>query len=140
MKKLMMALMMVAVLAAGHVHAGAGEQAVAVEAAESWLKLIDAKEYSKSWHETASYFQEMVSERDWNRLIRTTETTVGQVTGRTFISATYLTEIPNAPEGEFFLIQYSAELADGGKAIETVTPMKDADNVWRVSGYYINPL
>ncbi len=35
------------------------------------------------------------------------------------------------------VIEYSVSFAGKPEAVETVTPMKDPDGHWRVSGYYI---
>ena len=35
------------------------------------------------------------------------------------------------------VIQFDAQFENKAAAIETVTPMKDKDGTWRVSGYYI---
>jgi hypothetical protein len=35
------------------------------------------------------------------------------------------------------VIQFSTSFERKGAATETVTPMKDADGQWRVTGYYI---
>jgi hypothetical protein len=35
------------------------------------------------------------------------------------------------------VIQYDSVFANKASAVETITPMLDADGVWRVSGYYI---
>jgi hypothetical protein len=53
------------------------------------------------------------------------------------ISTTYATELPGAPDGEYVVIQFAASFKAKKSAVETVTPMKDEDGSWRVSGYYI---
>jgi hypothetical protein len=46
-------------------------------------------------------------------------------------------ELPGAPDGDYAVIQFSTEFAHKRTARETVTPMRDADGEWRVSGYFI---
>jgi len=41
------------------------------------------------------------------------------------------------PDREYVVIQFASSFANKAAALETVTPMKDADGTWRVSGYYI---
>jgi len=53
------------------------------------------------------------------------------------ISKKYMTSLPGAPDGEYVVIQYKTSFENKKDAVETVTPMKDEDGVWRVSGYYI---
>ena len=68
------------------------------------------------------------------------ETQIGGVKSRTLLSQTYLQQLPNAPKGDYVVILYESVLNNGDKAIETITPMKDTDNQWRVSGYFIKPM
>jgi hypothetical protein len=35
------------------------------------------------------------------------------------------------------VLQYTTRFADRANAVETVTPMLDADGTWRVSGYFL---
>ena len=49
----------------------------------------------------------------------------------------YTTNLPGAPDGEYVVIQYKTSFQNKASAIETVTPMRDPDGVYRVSGYYI---
>jgi len=51
--------------AAGTEHADA--EAAAVEAAKSWLALVDAGEYGKSWEAAAPLFKGAVDEAAWGK-------------------------------------------------------------------------
>jgi hypothetical protein len=62
---------------------------------------------------------------------------MGDFISRSVKSAEYATSLPGAPDGEYVVIQFSAGFTNKKSAIETVTPMKDPDGKWRVSGYYI---
>jgi hypothetical protein len=42
-----------------------------------------------------------------------------------------------APDGEYVVLKYDTVFDKKEHAVETVTPMKDADGLWRVSGYFI---
>jgi hypothetical protein len=53
------------------------------------------------------------------------------------LSATYTTQLPGAPDGEYVVLQYDTSFEHKKTAIETVTPVMDKDGKWRVSGYYI---
>ena len=41
------------------------------------------------------------------------------------------------PGGEYVVIQFDAQFENRNAAVETVTPMREKDGSWRVSGYYI---
>ena len=108
----------------------------AVVVASQWLELIDAKEYDKSWVNSASIFQEAISQEKWGITLNGLLPAYGKVKSREMISATPYEELPGAPKGEYVVIQYksSFEFKDG---IETITPMKQ-NGIWKVSGYFIN--
>jgi hypothetical protein len=62
---------------------------------------------------------------------------MGDLISRNVKSARYTDSLPGAPDGEYVVIQFSTSFTNKKTAIETVTPMKDPDGKWRVSGYYI---
>ena len=52
-------------------------------------------------------------------------------------STQYTTTAPGAPDGEYVIIQFESAFEHKASAIETVTPMRDKDGQWRVSGYFL---
>ena len=46
-------------------------------------------------------------------------------------------QLPGAPEGDYSIIEFQTEFANGKKATEQVIWMLEKDDVWRVSGYFI---
>jgi hypothetical protein len=63
---------------------------------------------------------------------------LGAVVSRQVKSKTYTTSLPGAPDGEYVVIKYDTSFENKRASVETVTPMRDSDGTWRVSGYYIN--
>lgn len=112
------------------------EQA-AIAAAESWLNAVDNDQYAASWQTAAAYFKKAVTQEQWVQSLRAVREPLGERVSRHVKSATYQTAVPGAPDGEYVVIQFTTVFTHKQQAIETVTPMKDADGVWRVSGYYI---
>ena len=53
------------------------------------------------------------------------------------IMARYTTEPPNAPPGQYVLLQYSTTVSRGRQVVETVVPVLDGKRGWRVSGYWV---
>jgi hypothetical protein len=108
----------------------------AQQAAQSWLALVDSSQYSATWDEAAAPFKSAISKPDWEVAVRAARAPAGQLENRVLISATYSEHLPGAPAGEYVVIQYKTRFGQAS-AIETVTPTKDADGIWRVSGYFI---
>ncbi len=109
----------------------------AIEAAEVWLALVDTEKYEESWSEAASYFQGSVSTEQWISSMESVRNPLGQKLSRNLKSKQYHTSLPGAPDGEYVVIQFNTSFEHKKSAVETVTPMKEQDGQWRVSGYYI---
>jgi hypothetical protein len=111
------------------------------EAAEavtsSWLKVVDSGAYAQSWEEAASGFKAAVTRPQWEQAMRANRAPLGAVQSRKLLLATYNTQLPGAPDGEYVVLQYDTSFEHKKAAIETVTPTMDKDGKWRISGYYI---
>lgn len=109
----------------------------AVKIAEEWLELVDQGEYEESWEKTASLFRAVVTAEQWSQAAKGSRQPLGALESRKLKGAQYMTSLPGAPDGEYVVIQFDASFENKKMAVETVTPMRDRDGVWRVSGYYI---
>lgn len=109
----------------------------AVAAARSWLREVDHGEYAAAWEQAAAYLRNAVTLDQWNQSIRAARPPLGEVIERTLQSAEYRSSLPGAPDGHYVIIQFKTRFENKQSAVETVTPMREADGIWRVSGYYI---
>ena len=134
-----LAVMFVAIAAA--VQSGAADDeldtAPAMAAAQSWLATVDGGRYAESWDEAAQAFREAVAKEKWQSMVEPVRTQTGNLVARKVRTAHYTRDIPNAPKGEYVVIQYDTRFERIAHAVETVTPMKDPDGKWRVSGYFV---
>jgi hypothetical protein len=117
----------------------ANEDAVAkaTAAAQAWLAAADAGDAAKTWQSAAKVFQDAIPQAKWGELLASARKPLGAFKSRTFSSATFMTKLPGAPDGEYVVIQYAAQFSGKPSATETITPMKEKDGTWKVSGYYI---
>lgn len=116
--------------------ARAAEKA-AVKAAESWLALVDSGEYEESWRETAKGFREKVTMEQWRVSVNSARQPLGKFQSRKLKGAKYTTKLPNAPDGEYVIIQFESTFDNKPLAVETIVPVLDQDGKWRVSGYFV---
>lgn len=112
-------------------------QAVAGQAAKQWLLLVDSGGFAASWDQAAAAFQAAVSKPSWEGAIRAARTPLGAVKSRTLKSAVFTQSLPGAPDGEYVVIQYDTQFENKAHAVETVTPMREKNGSWRVSGYFV---
>jgi hypothetical protein len=109
----------------------------AVEVAEEWLDLVDRGAYEESWKQAASLFRSAVTVEQWQQAMNAARTPLGELERRKLKGAKYVASLFGAPDGAHVVIRFDASFANKKEAVETVTPMRDEDGAWRVSGYYI---
>jgi hypothetical protein len=102
-----------------------------------WLALADRGEAAASWEAAASLFRRAVSAQQWEQSLGAARAPLGAVVSRRLESARAATELPGAPDGEYVVFQFNTTFEHKRAATETVTPMRDTDGQWRVSGYFI---
>ncbi|MDS4028179.1 MAG: DUF4019 domain-containing protein [Candidatus Contendobacter sp.] len=138
MKTTLRFLFLALVLAGFGVHA-ADPEAVnqARKSADSWLALVDAAQYGQSWDEAATLFKSAVTKQEWTKAVQSARAPLGALKSRIFKTATFTRGLPGAPDGEYVVIQFDTRFENKAAAVETVTPMRQKDGAWKVSGYYI---
>ena len=117
--------------------AGQTPQTAGQQAAEPWLALIDAGKYPESWEATAQLFKSKVSKEQWTSAIQSLRKPLGQFASRKIKSATYTTSLPDAPEGEYVLLEYDSSFESKKSVLEAVTLILEKDGKWRAVGYFI---
>ena len=110
---------------------------LAQQSAREWLNLIDRFEYDESWLQTSLYFQNSITQEQWQQTLQGVRQPLGNMLSREVAARQYATSLPGSPDGEYVVIQYRTSLVNKESAVETVTPMLDEDEQWKVAGYYI---
>jgi hypothetical protein len=125
------------VLGPGTASSESEDQRQATEAAKAWFELVDAGRFDDSWEAAAKSFKTAVKKDQWRDMVSAVRGPLGNVLSREVRSAEYRTTLPGAPDGEYVVIQFATSFEHKKSAVETVTPMRDQDGTWRVSGYFI---
>ena len=110
---------------------------VAERAALEWLALTDRGDPAASWAAAATLFRNALSAEQWAQALAAARGPLGALVSRKVSSATYASELPGVPDGEYVVLQFTTEFANKRAATETVTPMRDVDGEWHVCGYFI---
>jgi hypothetical protein len=126
-----------ALLAASALGAEGEAEKAAAAAAEKWLARLDAGAYAETWKDGSTLFRKSLTQAQWESAARAAREPFGKLVSRKLAKAEYRKTLPGAPDGEYVVLRYESAFEKKQKAVETVTPMKDDDGVWRVSGYYI---
>jgi hypothetical protein len=123
-------------------HAEAIAPPAATKAIESWVDVIDAGNYGVSWDQASKSFQKEVTKEQWVTAAVTVRAPLGAKKQRTLASAKIVEELPGPKgpiKGEFVIATYDTTYETPGSFVETLTFEKEADGVWRASGYFIRP-
>ena len=105
--------------------------------AETWLSLIDNKNYAASWDVAATLFKNAIAREKWGTSVQTARAPFGPLQSRTLKSATSTTTLPGAPDGEYVVFQFNTSFEQKQAALETVTTIREKDGTWHVGGYFI---
>lgn len=142
-QKLLLPLLTLLALTSPAVLAGqtdpAQAEALARAEAEPWLATLDHGEFLESWERAAPAFQDGVSAEMWADRMGQTREMTGAVVARTFLRAQYASDIPNAPPGEYVLVEFDTQFANVGSAEEAVMLQKVEEGIWKVAGAYVRP-
>lgn len=115
----------------------AEQMSAAQKAAASWLAVVDAGNYALSRHLAAAIFQQRVTLEQVENSIQRFRTQLGQLNSRKLDSISYTKTLPDAPDGEYVILQYNSAFEQQKSARETIVLTKEKDGQWRVGGYFI---
>ena len=107
------------------------------EAAVAWLDLLDSAQYGASWDQAAVQLQRAVSRTSWETRIRAVRAPLGAMLARRLKLASYTETLPELVVGQSVVLEYETRFENKVSAVETVTPIKDAQGRWKVGAYSI---
>jgi hypothetical protein len=110
----------------------------AADAAREWLSLVDGGCYAQSWEAAAPTFKRMMAPEQWDEAVHSSRTPLGRCLSRTLRSHKLVDAFPEAPKGPYVVLGFETEFERGARAVETVTPVRGADDRWRVASYFIS--
>lgn len=120
-----------------NLYANEEAEKAAISTAKDWLKLVDDGKYDESWENASDFLKKAVTKEKLSESLKAAREPFGKVIKRSVKSSQYATSLPGAPDGEYVVIQFNTQFENKKEAIETITPMKEKDGSWKVSGYYI---
>lgn len=135
--------LLLAVIAPDGAEAQSHEQAVeaARQSAQEWLALVDAGKYEATWREAGASLRAGVpTAEQWAKQVRRVHSKLDSLRNRSLVAARYTTSLsdPNAPEGEYVVVQYRSQFGEELRA-ETVILSREEDE-WGVIGYFVKPV
>ena len=92
----------------------------AMTVAEAWLAGVDAGRYGTSWDEAAKLFQDALDRTKWQVTIERVRGPLGVAITRKLRTANHTRTLPNAPPGEYIVIQYDTVFENRPPSTEIV--------------------
>lgn len=109
----------------------------AIDAAQKWLTMVDAKAYEDSWNASAEFLKTSVSKDQWAKTMEQIRTPMGDMVSRKVTQSEYRTMLPKALKGQYVIIKFDTSFSDRTSVAESVTQMLEDDGSWRVGGYQL---
>ena len=114
------------------------EEKQAKIAAIKWLKKIDNGNYLESWDSADKYFQNQIQKERWSAALNASRLPLGKLTSkRTLSSSDYKSELPGAPDGNYYVFTYNTSYEKKNIAQETLTLIQTYQGEWKVVGFFI---
>ncbi len=136
MRTLVLSALLAAAVVLG-VYAADADEAAAAKAAEPWLALVDAGKYGESWEQASAMFRDAVTKEKWIEAVSGVRGQVGKFESRKLAASQAIKDPPNAPPGDYMMLQYSSVFENKKDATETIVLSREPDKQWRTSGYFI---
>jgi hypothetical protein len=121
---------------ASHVWAQDSGTTPAQISVQTWLALIDTRDYAASWETAASSFKRVVPRETWSASVEEVRVQLGQLRARVLKSATP-EKPPGSLQGEYIVFRFNTTFERGPALIEVVAALKETDGTWRVAGYLV---
>lgn len=96
--------------------------------------------YEESWREAATTFRDAVSTTQWRSAVQEVRTSLEPIGSRQLKSRTFTTSLPDAPAGEYVVLEFETSATGGQRVIETTIATREPNGKWRVSGYFVRPM
>lgn len=113
------------------------DPAPAVAAAETFIKLVDAKQYDKSYEACADVVKKTVTSEIWAEGIDKAHQPLGAFKRRSLALKKFLRDPPSAPSGDYYIIQFDSDFENRFGVTETVSLFHESGKTWRVAGYFL---
>jgi hypothetical protein len=105
------------------------------DAAEAWLRPVDAGDYGKAYDELAGTVKKEIKRDDFVKSTDSLRKFLGKLQMRKLKSVEFVTNPPGPPEGEYSAVQYNTSF-ENRTVIEAIA-FRLEDGKWGVIGYFV---
>ena len=108
----------------------------AIEAGKKWLQLLDAGKAGAAWDVSSNQLQSEVKRDKFIAEMRRVRKPLGKLSSRTAVKFARAHDLPGAPSGDYAVIEYDAQYANGKHLSEQLIWAIAEGDSWRVAGYF----
>ena len=112
-------------------------RAAALTTDEQWVQWMDKAQYDDAWKSAAPIMQKALTQADFAKAMTDARSPLGEMKTRTLKQADAIEHLPGAPDGHYWVVQYTTRFEHKSEALETVVTSLASDGSWHVSGYFI---
>ena len=118
-------------------------RAAAEAAARSWLEVVDAGDYEKSWDAASELFRQNMARfgKDasfWVKSLNVSRAPLGDVRMREVARVEPDAGIAGMPPGDFVEVEYLGTFVNQDRVTETIVMTLESDAEWRMANYIID--
>ncbi|WDP91017.1 MAG: DUF4019 domain-containing protein [Desulfobacter sp.] len=117
--------------------AGSNNEKEGIQAAATWLDLVDSGAYGLSWAGAGKVFKAAVSQGQWDSTAAAVRGPLGKLVHRKLDFHQLSDTLAGMPDGLYLSLRYMTKFEKKAHALETLTLVKEDDGVFRVIGYFI---
>ncbi|HEV2274291.1 MAG TPA: DUF4019 domain-containing protein [Acidobacteriaceae bacterium] len=114
----------------------ASEELAAQRQALGFLQYLDQGRYPDSYAYTSRLIRAKLSQAQFGQEVQKARASLGAKQTRKLLNASYATSLPDAPSGQYVVLQYNTDFANKSNAVETLT-LSFENGYWWVAGWYV---
>lgn len=116
--------------------AGPSGEDQAVASANAFVKLVDGGQFDKAYDAFSQFGQKAVPKDQFVALMKGVQEKIGTQTSRKLTTKKFVHELPGAPKGDYWVLDYETNFSKKGASVERVTSMLEGKS-WKVAGYVL---
>lgn len=106
------------------------------EAAEKWLRFMDAGQYGESWDAASNIFRFTIKRDEWIKAEDKLRKPFGRLISRKLMEQRPATNPRGLPEGDYMVLYYKSSFQDRPDVNELITMVLSTDGQWKVLTYH----
>ncbi len=114
------------------------QKAMGRQVAVQWLAFGDEGNWDATWDNASAVFKKAIEKEPWTKKAMAVRDPLGKLMDRKLLLVKFETSLPGVPDGEYVIAQFTTRWEHKAQSVETVSVVKEADGMWRVTGYFIN--